>query len=144
MRISCLVLAILFHTILGASAQLSLKKVLVFSKTMRYHHESIPAGIAAIEKLGKENGFMVDTSTNSSSFNTSNLKQYKAVIFLSTTGNVLDTIQKVAFQNFIRSGGGFVGIHSASSTEKSWQWYGKLLGAVFTDHPEPQNGTVWV
>ena len=110
-------------------------KVLVFSKTMGFKHNSIPAGIAAIEKLGSENNFVVDTTKNAALFTDENLKQYSAIIFLSTTGNVLDNKQEAAFERYIQSGGGFVGIHAATDTEYDWNWYGRLVGAYFESHP---------
>jgi glucose/arabinose dehydrogenase/type 1 glutamine amidotransferase/cytochrome c551/c552 len=113
-------------------------KVLVFSLTKGFHHESIPDGIAAIQKLGQENGFDVDTTTNPEMFNDSTLKNYSAVIFLNTTGNVLDYRQEAAFERYIQAGGGFVGVHSATDTEYDWGWYGRLVGGYFNGHPEPQ------
>ncbi len=110
-------------------------KVLVFSKTMGFKHASIPAGIAAIQKLGTENGFAVDTTKNAELFNDDNLKQYSTVIFLSTTGNVLDAKQEAAFERYIQAGGGYVGIHAAADTEYDWGWYNKLAGAQFLSHP---------
>lgn len=119
-------------------------KVLVFSKTAGYHHESIAAGIKAIEKLGKENHFMVDTTTNSNVFTEANLKQYKAVIFLSTTGTILNDAQKAAFEKYIHNGGGFVGIHAATDTEYDWPWYNRMIGAYFKSHPEQQNANLHI
>lgn len=110
-------------------------KVLVFSKTMGYKHASIPDGIAAIQKLGLEHGFAVDTTKNAELFNDENLKQYSAIIFLSTTMNVLDHRQEAAFERYIQAGGGFVGVHAATDTEYDWGWYTKLVGAQFLDHP---------
>lgn len=110
-------------------------KVLVFSKTMGFKHASIPSGIAAIQKLGSENGFVVDTTKNAELFTEENLKQYSAVIFLSTTGNVLDHYQEAAFERYIQAGGGFVGIHAAADTEYDWSWYNNLVGAQFLSHP---------
>src|SRR5690606_36754420 len=92
-------------------------KLLVFSKTAGFVHASIPAGIAAIEKSGYENGFILDTTTNADLFNEDNLKQYSAIVFLSTTGNVLDHYQEAACERYIEAGGGYVGIHPASDTE---------------------------
>lgn len=110
-------------------------KVLVFSKTAGYHHESIPTGIAAIQKLGAENGFTVDTTTQADMFNEENLAQYSTVIFLSTTGDVLNNYQEADFERYIQAGGGYVGIHAAADTEYNWGWYGRLVGGYFTDHP---------
>jgi len=110
-------------------------KVLVFSKTAGYNHESIPEGIAAIQKLGAENGFEVDTTKNAELINEENLAQYATVIFLSTTGDVLNHYQEADFERYIQSGGGFVGIHAAADTEYDWGWYGRLVGGYFSDHP---------
>ncbi|GMQ25003.1 hypothetical protein Aoki45_16850 [Algoriphagus sp. oki45] len=110
-------------------------KVLIFSKTAGYYHESIPSGIAAIQKLGAENGFEVDTTKNAANINEENLAQYAAVIFLSTTADVLDHFQEADFERYIQSGGGFVGIHAAADTEYEWGWYGRLVGGYFADHP---------
>lgn len=110
-------------------------KILVFSKTMGFKHASIPTGIAAIQKLGSENGFAVDTTKNADLFNDENLKQYSAIVFLSTTMNVLDHNQEAAFERYIQSGGGFVGIHAAADCEYDWGWYNKLVGAQFLSHP---------
>lgn len=110
-------------------------KLLVFSKTEGFKHASIPAGIAALEKLGKENGFSIDTTKNADLFTDENLKQYSAVVFLSTTGNVLNASQEAAFERYIQAGGGYVGIHAAADTEYDWGWYNRLAGAQFLSHP---------
>lgn len=117
------------------------KSVLIFSKTAGYHHASIAVGIPAIIKLGAENGFSVDTTTNSALFTADNLKKYDAVIFLSTTGDVLNDAQQQAFKKYIESGKGFVGVHAATDTEYDWPWYGDLVGAYFKSHPKPQEAT---
>ncbi|WP_431200185.1 ThuA domain-containing protein [Mucilaginibacter sp. P25] len=114
-------------------------RVLVFSKTLGWHHSCIPFGIAAIQKLGNENGFDVDTTTNSANFNDDNLKKYRAVIFNCTTGNVLNAVEQAAFERYIQAGGGFMGVHSAADTEYDWPWYGKLVGAYFSSHPNNSN-----
>ncbi|MEQ9263748.1 MAG: ThuA domain-containing protein, partial [Balneolaceae bacterium] len=110
-------------------------KVLVFSKTEGFRHSSIPNGIAAIQQLGLDNGFEVDATEDASMFTLENLLQYDAVIFLSTTGNVLNEEQQAAFEAYISRGKGFVGIHAASDTEYNWEWYGGLVGAYFESHP---------
>lgn len=120
-------------------------KVLIFSKTLRYYHESIPNGIQAIMKLGKANGFDVDTTKDAGFFTDKTLKKYAAIIWLSTTGDVLNATQQEAFERYIRAGGGYVGIHSASASEKEWPWFGRLTGAVFVNHPpDPVPGVVQV
>lgn len=119
-------------------------KVLIFSKTAGFRHTSIPNGIAAIQQLGIDNGFTVDATEDATQFTLENLMQYDAVIFLSTTGDVLNADQQSAFESYIRSGKGFVGIHAASDTEYDWPWYGGLVGAYFNSHPDIQTATIKV
>lgn len=118
------------------------KRILVYSKTRGYHHASIAAGNIALLKLGAEHGFAVDTTTDSSYFSHKNLKKYAAVVFLSTTGNVLNDEEQTAFENYIRNGGGFVGIHAATDTEYDWPWYNGLVGAYFKSHPKQQEAVL--
>jgi type 1 glutamine amidotransferase len=108
---------------------------LVFSKTAAFRHDSIPAGVAAIEALGAEHGFTVTATEDAAAFTDQNLGQYEVVIWLSTTGDVLNDAQQAAFERYIQGGGGYVGIHAASDTEYDWAWYGGLVGAYFLDHP---------
>jgi cytochrome c len=115
------------------------QRVLVFSKTKGYYHESIPDGVAAVQKLGAENGFRVDTTKDASQFSADNLKRYKAIIFLSTTLDVLNEDQQKAMEGYIQGGGGFVGVHAAADTEYDWPWYNKLVGAYFKSHPNNPN-----
>jgi cytochrome c len=115
------------------------KRVLVFSKTAGFRHSSIPAGRTAIIALGKERGFIADTTENSAVFTEKNLKRYSAVIFLNTTGNILNDAQQEAFEHYIQAGGGYVGIHAATDTEYDWPWYNQLSGAYFASHPGNPN-----
>jgi len=117
-------------------------KVLVFTKTAGFFHESIPTGVAAIQKLGAENDFLVDTTSNSDWFNDDSLTNYSAIVFLSTTGDLLNHYQEAAFERYIQSGGGYVGIHGAADAEYDWGWYGRLVGGYFESHPEQQNAII--
>ena len=119
------------------------KKVLIFSLTKGFRHKSIEKGIEAIKKLASENNFEVTATEDAFFFNDSTLSTYKAVIFLSPTGNNLfNDIQKAAFQKFIRNGGGFVGIHAATDCNYEWEWYGKMVGGYFTSHPKIQEAKI--
>ncbi|HKK12169.1 MAG TPA: ThuA domain-containing protein, partial [Flavobacteriaceae bacterium] len=115
---------------------------MVFTKTAGYRHKSIETGIETIAELGKQNGFDVTHSEDANVFTKDNLKQYKLVIFLSTTGDILNEIQQNNFESFIKSGGSFMGIHAAADTEYDWPWYGKLVGAYFLNHPEKSNAEI--
>ncbi len=119
-------------------------RVLVFTKTAGFRHESIPSAIAAVRGLGAANGLTVEATEDSAAFTAANLARYEAVVFLMTTGDVLDTSQQRAFERFIRRGGGFAGVHSAADTEYGWAWYGGLVGAYFKSHPQIQRATVRV
>ena len=137
-----IIFTVAFVSILAAySFKSKQPKILVFCKTAGFHHNSITAGIAAIQKLGEENNFAVDTTTDSTKFTEKNLKQYAAVVFLSTTGNVLGDDEQTAFEHYIHSGKGYVGIHAATDTEYDWPWYNKLVGAQFKSHPKQQMAT---
>ncbi|KAI1390500.1 glycosyl hydrolase [Hypoxylon trugodes] len=117
--------------------------VFIFSKTAGYRHESIPAGIEGIQRLGDSSGaFTVDSSEDASLINAKNLSRYAVVIFLQTSGDFLTRDQLVGLQSYVRSGGGFVGIHCAACGMTREPWYNELIGAVFTDHPEPQRGVL--
>ena len=131
---------------LTINAQLKNKHVLIFTKNGKgYVHENIPASITALQKLGIENGFTTDTSTNSALFTENNLKKYDAIIFSNTNNDVFDNEeQRVAFMRYIQAGGGFMGIHSASGTERNWKWFKLMLGATFLRHPPFQKFTVHV
>ncbi|RAW00771.1 ThuA domain-containing protein [Pseudochryseolinea flava] len=134
-----LTLFVLVLIVVGCSTKKKQTKILVFSKTTVFRHESIAAGIAAIKQLAATDQIIVDTTENADRFNEENLKQYSAVIFLSTTGDVLNQQQQNDFERFIQAGGGYVGIHAASDTEYDWPWYGKLVGAYFESHPNNPN-----
>lgn len=117
---------------------------LVFSKTAGFRHDSIPAAVAAVRQLGAQRGFSVTATEDAATFSDESLARHKVVVFLLTTGDVLDEIQQSAFERFIRGGGGFVGVHSATDTEYDWRFYGELIGAYFAGHPDIQNATVRV
>ncbi|KAI6083711.1 glycosyl hydrolase [Hypoxylon rubiginosum] len=119
--------------------------VFVLSKTASYRHKSIPAGIEGIRQLGiSSNTFEADFSEDASLVSAENLSRHAVVIFLQTSGDFLDAEQLAGLQRYVRGGGGFVGIHCAAAGMTSVPWYGELVGAVFTDHPEPQSGVVAV
>ena len=130
-----IILTLAVFIITSCSKEAAKPKILVFTKTAGYVHESIPEGIASVVKLGAENGFEVDTTARASVFTEDSLKQYAAIVFLSTTGDVLNHRQEAEFERYIQAGGGYVGIHAASDTEYDWGWYGRLVGGYFLDHP---------
>ena len=117
--------------------------VLLFSKTDGWHHDSINAGVTAVQELGKLHDFNVFWTEDANRvFNDKELPKYKAVIFLLTTGDVLNAEQQAAFERYMRAGGGFVGVHSASDTEYDWEWYTKMVGYMFHIHPAVQSAAM--
>ncbi|MEV7894547.1 ThuA domain-containing protein [Streptomyces cyaneofuscatus] len=124
-------------------------RVLVYSEVTNFTHDSIPAGIEAVKKLGAEHGFEVEATEDSAVFNDADLGRFQAVVFNNTNstpekGDLLTADERAALQRFIRAGGGWVGVHAASASERDWDWYEGLVGAIFDQHPEVQTGRVKV
>ena len=141
------IITIFFSALITLNAQESKKEaapkrpdlVLVFTKTAGYRHESITTGVKALRELGREHNFIVLRTESAEDFNTENLANYKLVVFLSTTGDVLNADEQTAFENYIKAGGSYLGIHAAADTEYEWAWYEKLVGGYFESHPNNPN-----
>ena len=143
-----MVLLVIFWVVLwtgrGTFSAPTAPSLLVFTRTTGFRHDSIPDGIAAIRRIAGESGLSVDATEDPSVFRDENLGSYRAVVFLLTTGDVLDPEQQAAFERWVRAGSGFVGVHSASDTEYDWPFYGELVGAYFAGHPAVQPAVVHV
>ena len=116
--------------------------VLVITETKGWVHDSIESGLKLIQNIGNKNNFNVYHSDNSSVITYKNLKEIKTIIFLNTTEEILTDFEQKVMESFIKSGKGFVGVHAAADTEYNWQWYGKLVGAYYRNHPEVMNGKI--
>jgi cytochrome c len=119
-------------------------RVLVFSKTTGFRHQSIPDGIGALRDIGAQLSLEVDATEDAGRIADASLARYQAVVFLSTTGDLLDDDQKAALQRYVRAGHGWLGIHAAADAEYRWAWYAGLVGAQFRRHPAVQEATVVV
>jgi cytochrome c len=117
-------------------------RVLVFSKTTGFRHQSIPDGISALRDIGAQLSLEVDATEDASRMNDTDLARYQTVVFLSTTGDLFDEAQQAALQRYVRAGHGWLGIHAASDSEYRWAWYAGLVGAQFRRHPAVQKATV--
>ncbi len=117
---------------------------LVFSKTAGFRHASIETGVAALEKLALEYNFSMYHTEDANHFTDDNLAQYDVIIFLNTTGDILDDDQQASMERFVRQGKGFVGVHSATDTEYDWPWFVKLIGGNFESHPKVQEARLRV
>ena len=119
-------------------------QILVFTRTEGFAHSSISDGVSMIESIGTELGAAVTVTDQTDVFTGVGLEPFDVVVWLSTTGDVLDAAEEDAFQAFIQAGGGYVGIHAAADCEYNWPWYGQLLGndAWFEDHPSIQTATL--
>jgi cytochrome c len=115
--------------------------VLVFTRTAGFRHASIQDGVAAIRRLGRRHGFAVDDTADAARIGPG-LARYRAVVFLSTTGDLLDPGRQAALERYLQGGGGWVGVHAAADAEYDWPWYGGLVGAWFRRHPAVQRATV--
>lgn len=131
----------------GAEAQgggASQPRVLIFSRTVGFRHVSIADGQAALLRIARERGWEATATEDAATFSHAALAGFNVVVFLNTSGDVLNSVQEAAFERFIRAGKGFVGIHAASDTEYDWEWYGALVGAYFKSHPAVQRATLRV
>ena len=142
-------LFLLLISSLNVSAQsFNWKKVsvLVYTKNGKgYVHDNIPSAVAAVQRMGKQEGFRVDTSGNPAVMTEENLKQYSLLLFPSTNNDVFDTdAQRLAFRRYIEAGGGFVGVHSVTGTERNWKWFKMMLGGTFSWHAKFQKFSVKV
>lgn len=119
-------------------------RVLVYTKNGKgYIHDNIPSAVKSIQGMGAQYGFKVDTSSNASIMTEDRLKQYTLLIFPSTNNDVFDTdAQRLAFRRYIEAGGGFVGVHSVTGTERNWKWFKMMLGGTFSWHANFQKFTV--
>lgn len=123
------------HTMLGRT----MGRLLVYSRTTGYRHDSIPAGIEALRLLGGQTGWAVDATEDPVAFGSpAGLSRYAAIVFLSTSGDVLDDAGRDALREYMAAGGAWLGIHGASTTEYDWPYYGELAGARFDQHPPGQ------
>ena len=128
----------------GACSAQKQFKVLLVTTTKGWHHKALHYGVVALEQLAEKNQFALDVFEDPGSFTDKNLQQYKAIIFLHTTGDIFDSAQQKVMERFIQSGKGFVGIHSASDTEYNWEWYTQLVGRMFHIHPPTQTAKLTV
>ena len=148
LAISAAIFAAMFASApIAAAAQ---PQILVYTRNYSpdgkgYVHDNIAASVEAIQKMGAEKGFAVDYSDNPSVFSNANLKQYAAIVFSNTNNEAFSSdSQRNAFKHYIESGGGFVGIHSASGSERDWPYFWSVLGGKFAAHPKMQSFTVQV
>lgn len=116
-------------------------RLLVYSRTTGYRHDSIPAGTGALSGL---DGYSVDATEDLAVFRAGILRDYAAIVFLSTSGEVLDEAGRAALIGYMAAGGAWLGIHGASTTEYDWPWFGDLVGARFDQHPPVQSGVIAV
>jgi len=143
------VLLLTFCCVIGACAQEEPAKetenpkmpelILIFTKTEGWRHKSIEKGVQTLRELGRQNGFIALQTESGEDFTSQNLQNYKLVVFLNTTLDVLNDAQQRAFESYIKEGGAFLGVHAAADTEYDWPWYGKLVGGYFDSHPSDPN-----
>ncbi|HSK11963.1 MAG TPA: ThuA domain-containing protein [Phnomibacter sp.] len=139
-----LFLCLLLSASLPSFSQGKQFKALLVTTTRGFHHESLHAGVLAMQQLGQKHFFDVEVMSGGGNINDNYLKQFQVIIFLNTTGDIFDSAQQKVMERFIQSGKGFVGIHSASDTEYDWEWYTQLVGRMFYVHPAIQTAKLHV
>jgi uncharacterized protein len=142
-----------FYAVAGLplAAQTSAQpRILVYTRNYTpdgkgYVHDNIASSVAAIRKMGAEAGFAVDASDDPAVFTDANLRQYAALVFANSNNQAFSAdAQRDAFKHYIEAGGGFVGLHSASGSERDWPYFWSVLGGKFAAHPRQQAFTVRV
>jgi type 1 glutamine amidotransferase len=118
-----------------ANAPASPTRILVFTRTAGFRHDSIPVGVETLRALAVEADLQLEHSEDAALFDAGSLSRFRAVVFLNATGDVLDDAQQRAFERYIATGGGYLGVHAAADAEYDWPWYGDLVGAWFQGHP---------
>ena len=124
------------HTPPVAASSATPGRVLVFTHTAGFRHDSIPVTVETLQALGRGTGLEVDTTGDPAMFDDATLSRYVAVVFAHTTREVLARPQQAAFERYVAGGGGFMGVHAAADSGYTWPWYGELVGAWFARHPE--------
>jgi type 1 glutamine amidotransferase len=121
-------------------------RVLIYTRNGQgYVHDNIQAGVDAIRKIADATAVVADVSDDPGVFTPDNLKRYRAVIFANSNNEAfLTDAQRYAFQLYLRGGGGFAGLHSASGSERQWPYFWEVLGGKFVRHPKMQKFTVRV
>ena len=137
-RSTSALLCLLFVSCLSAGLSAQQFRALLVTETAGWHHGSITAGIPALEELAKRHEFVLDRQQDAIPISDKGLENYDVIIMLSTTGDIFNDEEQAAFERFIQSGKGYVGIHAASDTEYDWAWYTRLVGRMFKIHPRNQ------
>jgi len=143
---TCIALSVLMLVSASNSvfAQESPQTILIFTKTNGFRHESIPAGVEAFIELADKNNIQAKHTEEVDFFNSDSLSNIDGIVFLSTSGDIFNNKQQQALKQFVRSGGGVMGVHAATTTEYNWPWFGNMLGAYFDQHPRIQEARVHV
>jgi len=149
MRIQFLAMCIML-AVNTLAAQTEQSKALLYTRNgptldgkKGFVHDNIASSVVVIQQLGKDNGFAVDVSDDPTVFTDTRLQQYRVIIFSNTNNKAFENEeQRAAFQRFIRAGGGFVGIHSATGSERDWPWFWSMIGGTFWFHAPLQKFTV--
>jgi len=119
-------------------------ELLIFSKTEGYRHKSIPKGVEALKKLADNHQWKTHHTEDANIFDPDSLARFDAVIFLSSTGDILNNAQQQQLVDFMAQGGGVIGIHAAADAEYDWPWYGDMIGGYFKSHPKIQEAAITV
>ncbi|NJB84975.1 type 1 glutamine amidotransferase [Lewinella marina] len=134
------------RVVVDGAGKLQGKRVLVYTRNGKgYVHENIPASVAAIERLGEENGFSVVSSDDPAYFTPERLADFDVLVFSNTNNDIFETpAQHEAFRGYLEGGGGYVGIHSAIGSERDWPYFWRVIGGTFHRHPKRQDFDVAV
>lgn len=140
----CLLALALLSCVPMASAQQGKFSVMVYTSPDHWHDQALPTALTQLETMAEAHFFDLTWTQAETSFTDDNLRKHAVVVFLNASGERLSSAQWQSFRRFIRKGGGFVGIHAAAVCAEREEWYRKLIGRVFTGHPEKQTAVMTV
>ena len=119
-------------------------EILVYAQYDQYHKDNIPVGILVFKEMAQKHQFGLTWTMDAGIFTEESMKDYATIVFFNTKADQFTDEQKQGLKNYINNGGGFVGIHAATTTDGQWPWYNQLIGRVFTWHPQIQSGILEV
>ena len=140
----CLTIAAIAAALAPSCAEAAAGRVLVLTRTEGFRHDSIPVALATVRGEARRRGLRVTHTEDATALTERRLRGLRALVFVHTTGDILDPRQERAVERFVRRGGGWLGVHAAADAERGWSFYARsLLGnAQFVGHPAIQRATI--
>jgi type 1 glutamine amidotransferase len=110
-------------------------KMLIYSITKAFKHDSIPQGVQMLKDIGVEQGFETVVAADNSDITLEGLSKYEIVFFMNSTGDIFNPTEQQAYEDWMTTkNGAFGGTHSATDTENGWEFYSEVTGQYYDLH----------